>query len=201
MRPLFLHIPKTAGTFLSGFFASCAGVYIQGHAPLSEVGNLEDYFVFAFIRNPWDWYVSRFAFYLKLLVDPPFFVPGMTGNDFMRGKPSFKEHLLEGVKYDIDNFWLSQKFKMMCFKDGAYSVDYMGHFEDIEGSVSHIIESCDLKPLISFENFCKRKDLKSRRNSTEHAHYSEYYDDELIELVTEKDKEIIEKFSYSYEQI
>lgn len=174
-KALFLHIPRTAGTFLSNYFSAAGGFYIHGHKNLSEVNDLGDFFVFAFIRNPWDWYVSRYSF-----------------EKSFRALPPFKEYMKS-----INNYWLINVFNELCFKDNKYAVDYMGRFENIEKSIKDINTLSGITPKIAYETYCKA-DNKNRINASTHRPYIEYYDDESINIVMEKDKIIIDKFDYSF---
>jgi len=174
-KALFVHMPRTAGTFLSNYFSASGGVYIHGHKSVSEIGKPGDIFIFSFIRNPWDWYVSRY-----------FFEKGF------KDIPSFKEYIKE-----INDQWLIDIFNKYCFKDGKYLIDYMGRFEDIPKSIKDIHTFSGINPKISYEIFCKGNN-ENRRNNTTHDHYTKYYDDELIKIISKKDKIIIDKFSYSF---
>ena len=173
---IFLHIPRTAGSYLSNYFGACGGIYVHGHGSLSEIEGVEKHFNFAFIRNPWDWYVSKYHF-----------------EKTFKKLPSFKEYVMT-LSEDAS---LTGVFKKLCYKNGVYSLDYMGRFEDIEKSIRNLITLCNLTPQISYKDFCEM-DNKNRVNSSNHNHYTEYYDEELITIIAERDKEIIERFNYIF---
>ena len=59
---VLIHVPKTGGTFLSGLVREhCEVVYEQLHAPWPELPReFRSLAGLAFVRNPWDWYVSYY---------------------------------------------------------------------------------------------------------------------------------------------
>lgn len=60
-RLVFLHMQKAAGTFVVGRLSQrLPGIVRDGHAPLRE--GKRGRVVAAAIRNPWDWYVSLWAY-------------------------------------------------------------------------------------------------------------------------------------------
>src|SRR5579885_2771116 len=64
---LFIHLHKTGGQFVNRLLlAHYPGAHMVGyHLPRSEApGELKALPAFAFMRNPWDWYVSWYAFNL-----------------------------------------------------------------------------------------------------------------------------------------
>jgi hypothetical protein len=62
-RAIFIHIPKTAGTSIHG----ALGNPERKHAPLSRYAAYDPertaaYFKFAFVRNPWDRFLSAYSY-------------------------------------------------------------------------------------------------------------------------------------------
>ena len=200
---LYIHIPRTGGTFLRSYFADSAPTIKQvGHDRLSELDfDLTPYFKFAFIRNPWDWYVSRYFYFCRIMaVEAGVSITcdsGLMGNEFSKRFPTLKEHLLWGLE-NAENFWLTDRYKDMCFIDGADKIDFVFRFEDLKGNVKNLFSHLQIKPTISYSKFCQTAGGKFF-NSTEHLHYSKYYDADLIELVHNNDSYIIERFGYEYE--
>lgn len=70
----FIHIPKTGGMWVCKLLTMCHYTYhgfyedtIGGHVGIDRLKKMEkefpdDLFTFAFIRNPFDWYISMFRF-------------------------------------------------------------------------------------------------------------------------------------------
>lgn len=229
MTSLFVHIPRTGGTFLREYFRMVYGKNIIqfGHTRLAEgiqflrqlfiyferpLVELDNYFKFTFIRNPWDWYVSRYFYFRRSpVVEKHVSITcdsGLQYMDFIEKFPIFKEHMVWGSSECL-NFWLSYRYRDMCFVDGKDFMDYVGRFEDMEGSINEIFKRCDATSKISYQPFYHDAERRAHPsedrlkdkifNDTVHEHYSYYYDQELIDLVYEKDKEIIDRFGYQYE--
>ena len=173
---------------------------------LSEVKEplLNKQFKFAFIRNPWDWYVSHY-FYLckksgiKRGVSPKTYSTIYSFEEYMSwGVTGWYEYAKDVKWYASYKFWFSCLYKRMCFVNGEDSMDYIGKFENMEESVNEILEACSVTPEITYQDFYDKAGA-SLFNSTKHKHYSHYYNDEMIDLVYENDKEIIDRFGYEYE--
>jgi len=175
--------------------------------------NLSDYFKFGFIRNPWYWHVSKYFYFRRSpVVEAGLLIgcdAGLKREDFTKKFPTFKDHMLWGDS-ECPNFWLSYVYRDMYFVDGRDMLDYVGSCENKERSVNEIFKRCNIIPKISWQDFYRdteRKAVKSTKDmpkgkifwDTVHEHYSHYYDQELIDLVYKKDKEIIDRFNYKYE--
>jgi len=58
---IYLHIPRTGGTFISKFLEEYVKNTIRTkkrHISLDKLGKINNKFVFSSIRNPYNWYVS-----------------------------------------------------------------------------------------------------------------------------------------------
>lgn len=74
------------------------------------------------------------------------------------------------------------------YKNGNLAIDMVGQLETME---------------TSFSSFCHKVGIKTppklqHSNKSEYkAHYTEYYTQELIDMVAEKEKWVIDKFNYN----
>lgn len=200
---LYIHVPKTGGTFLRAYFAATAPQIRQvGHDCVSTLQfDLLPYFTFAFIRNPWDWYVSRYFYFRRVqAIEEGVSIgcdSGLMAADFSKAFPTFKDHMMWGL--DKPNFLLTDRYTNMCFSSaGIDAMDQVFYFETMENSIRAIFDILNIKPKISYSDFYKNAGRYSI-NATSHKHYSYYYDDELKKAVESKDKYIIDKFGYKYE--
>src|SRR5687768_4779420 len=197
---IFVHIPKCGGTSIEnviwpeprntsdlwmGFVSKFHNKYQTGGLQhliaiqiWEEVGEavFNSYFKFTIVRNPWDKAISQY-FYMRQRPDLREYI-GMKEDD------PFKVYLgLTRKKLHVQ--WEKQhKF----FKDhnGETMVDYIGRLETMQQDTSNIFERLGIKSEVLHVN------------ATRHQHYSEYYDDESMEMVGEMYKEDIEILGYSF---
>lgn len=67
---VFIHMPKTGGTFIREHFNEQVGWWRQlgsGHGNLDDFPECANLFSFTFVRNPVDWLLSYWAFYRVVL--------------------------------------------------------------------------------------------------------------------------------------
>jgi hypothetical protein len=136
-------------------------------------------FKFTIVRNPWDRAVSAYFYTLKA---GRILVPLDT--DF---KDFIKIHLYPNKlsPTEVDRHFHFQ-YPNAYFRKTRF-VDFVGRFENLEK---------DWKFIASVIN-CSAK--LPHDNSTNHKHYTEYYDQESKEMVAEICKKDIDLFGYSYE--
>lgn len=207
MKAIYVHIPRTGGTFLRQYFKThCDEDIVQiGHSTLSELRqvdiDLNDFYRFAVIRNPFDWYVSRY-FYFKRIPAVEGGVSkgcdaGLKNDHFTNKFPTFKHHIMYGFEFDEIGFWLSDRYKYMCRVNGKDKLTHICYFENLAESIIQLLKEYDITPSKTCSEF---QGEVGKLNNTKHKHYSKYYTDDLIELVREKDKFIIDKFGYEFER-
>lgn len=121
-----------------------------------------DYFKFAFVRNPFDRFVSTF-FFLSRNQD----LGGQDVRSLMKSAlrtPAFRSRIL-----------VAPQSAMLCDADGKIAMDYIARYEDIQASYDHVAERIGTPS----------KDL-IQKNASEHESSSVYYDDaELRQMVTD----------------
>jgi len=201
--PLYIHIPRTGGTFLREYFRKCCpGIQIHEHNRVRDLTNPDQYWKFAFVRNPWDWYVSRYFYFCRKHINEQGVSircdSGLFGNAFQEKFPTLKSHLLWGANDRIPGFWLTDRLIDMCWVNGYDEIDYYGRYEEMESCVKTILDYCSIKPKKTIPEFLSDPDNLRYKNSTIHEHYSEYYDEELKRLVAEKDDIFLNKRLFSY---
>jgi hypothetical protein len=183
---IFVHITKTGGTSIDIALRKYTK-NTKTHQSILEMKEeaaknfgLNNYFKFCFVRNPWDKMVSQY-FYIKkkIFYDKSFeeFIIDFksTPNDWgFKGK-NFP------VKYQpVQKKWI-------CGDKGEVLMDFIGRFENLQED---------------FDTICDKIDLPKRelphRNSTNHNDYSEYYNKETREIISQKFSEDIEYFGYKF---
>ena len=142
--------------------------------PHLEPGVWDSYFKFAFVRNPFDRFVSC-CFFLN------------------REDPNFEDTAVAFMKERLQRTRFQQRvlvrpqYRQLCTADGEIALDYVGRYEDLQESYNTICERVGL-PVSEL----------SKKNSSEHSGYTRYYDDDLRHRVAEFYKEDLRLFSYDF---
>lgn len=210
-RFLFIHVPKTGGNSLQNILKAYSeddiiilGKHQDGverfevmnkrysvtkHSTLSHYRSALDkktfkgLFKFATIRNPWDRMIS---FYFS----PHRGITKWNRDAFMRlisSTPPLRHYIsCPTLKKRI--------FRMVQMPYTAEAatedIDFLIRFEELESD---------------FSELCKKLGIPAKRiphrNASKRAHYSEYYDNELIDAVAERFSEEIELGQYRFERV
>jgi chondroitin 4-sulfotransferase 11 len=141
-------------------------------------------FSFTFVRNPWDRLVSSYE-YLKnggnCTLDAEDYL-----NLFSKYE-NFKEMVLNWEEVFFDQIHFKSQSDWICDNDGNIIVDFVGKFENLQQD---------------FDIVCDRMQIPRKKlphtNKTNHKHYTEYYDDEIREIVAKKYARDIEYFGYKF---
>ncbi len=192
---IFVHIPKTAGNSVSHVLnqlpreSDNLSPKISKHAKAFEIKYLlgeelwEQYFSFAFVRNPWSLMVSCYHWWLQKAKDIKYHsgkakqVAAMKDfNEFMQSKFGRK---MINERYGNMFDWISENNKII--------VDYVGKLETIEKDWEHICEQLKIKQM-----------PLPHINKSKHRDYRKYYNDESIQIVAERFKKTIDLFDYSF---
>ncbi len=190
-KAIFVHVPKTAGSSMRrciekrGFGAveyhapdgsndNVTGVYVNGTAWRIKRNLLsvwDDYFKFAFVRNPWDRMVSCWANRGRRCGD---------FGTFLRGYPYPQN------KHDLVWHTIPQ-LTHMTDVGGNNMMDFIGRFENLQEDFNTICGKIGMS----------QKTLP-HVNKSKHKHYTEYYDNETKQIVAEKYAKDIEVFGYEF---
>ena len=227
---LFIHLHKTGGQFVNRLLlrhyprAKAVGY----HLPRSEAPEgLKQLPAFAFMRNPWDWYVSWYEFNAATPQRNPIFRVvsehgGAGFHDTIHNLLHLGHPLLSAMRDEIaqnlpvgrdgnlgsgitrqvmlsftdpDAGYLSWLTRYMCFSGGSPEGLRMGRMEELRSDLPRLIEACGGTvgaALADAIATAPAVNVSPRRN------YREYYDQELQELVAERDWAIVESYGYSF---
>ena len=203
-RALFIHIPKCAGVaMLSALDQRMDILRLGPHLKAVDIFDVDrkyngqDYFVFSFVRNPWDRLVSTFFYLMR---------GGRAPVDQRRRDTILKKYNgnFRDFVLDIEN-WIDIKeedsiypdkyiphfrpqYEYICDPDGVCLVDFIGRVETLADDFQ------ELCGLLSVEN-AKLK----RKNKTSHKKYFKYYDAETRDIVARFYARDIELFDYQFE--
>ena len=179
-RFIFVHIIKTGGESIEKFFR---GRKIHKFAKnyKKQIGNRRwnNYFKFAFVRNPFSHAVSDYYWRLHLCGQPNISFKEFIYRLFDLNRPD-----PECIRPPIISNW-----EIYTIKD-SISLDFIGCFERLDKDVNKVSNFIDI-PLA--------KDLKKSKSSIRSRTKSieEHYDQELIEKVSTIYEKEINHFGYS----
>jgi hypothetical protein len=199
---IFIHIPKTGGVSISdviwpgertesdlwaGLVSKYHNKYQTGGLQhllarqiRQEVGSriFQDYFKFAFVRNPWDKAVSQFSYMAQR--------PDLCELIGMTATTTFCEYL-KLIQSREHVQWKSQ-VQFLRDEDGRNLVDFIGRFENIRNDAQ-----------VVFERIGVHCEELPRRNASGHRPFREYFDNETQAMLGELYAEDVKAFGYRFE--
>ena len=225
---VFVHLPRSGGTFVSEiirkFFPSAReiGHHLPRELLPREYSHLP---VLGAVRNPWEFYVSLYH-YVWSRYAASTLVSWMSEN----GKLGFIGSIRTLLNLGVDDERLDVLIEMLpehvdygrrnipsITKDAMRRVRgtgvgyYSFRFNHLFGNADDVF-FCRLETLrrdlvAFFEGIGAASDelrdyvlRLDKKNISEHLHYSTYYTPELAELVLIRDRPLIERFGYVFEQ-
>lgn len=191
MKSVFLHIPKTGGTSINNMLRpelndhyTWEDWFVTGKNTTRTVLDHSEYFVYSFVRNPWDRIVSLYH-YKK--------------NTHQEGFQKNKTDLLgfndwiQAVYVDKDKDYIGAH-ELKTYLDflsygGDIKVDFIGKLENIEKDV---VELCDIlgKPIPPI----KCKNVRECKTKT----YQEEYTPETVNIIGDYFTQDIKTFNYEF---
>ncbi|MDE0036005.1 MAG: sulfotransferase family 2 domain-containing protein [Gammaproteobacteria bacterium] len=150
----------------------------HGHLTLSQVqANLpptvwREYFKFAFVRNPYDRFVSVCAMLNK------------RNPDYRGRETAFMKRALMIARFR-QRVLVRPQVDMLADETGTLGMDYVGRYETLREGFGEVCRQIGIGEI----------DLE-RSNVSEHDEYASYYDDELLAAVTTFYRRDFEAFGY-----
>jgi hypothetical protein len=191
-RCIFVHIPKCAGTSICG---SLFGYIVGGHLSIMEYGKIfsreefDSYFKFAFVRNPWD-----------RLADAYYFLKEGRCNE--RDKKWYEENLTACKNFgsfvkmwvNPDNiktypYFRPQRDYIYLEEDNASAVDFIGYFENLDQDFAYVSNRIGISAELMHLN----------RTPSSKKDYKAYYDNEMIEIVSDAYRDDIRVLGYNFD--
>jgi hypothetical protein len=225
---VFVHLPRTGGTFvtevINKFFPSAheIGHHLPRELLPREYSHLP---LLGTVRNPWEFYVSLYHYVRRKDSASPLF-SWMSENGRLGFAGSIQNALNLGSNVDYlevliemlpDYVDYSRRLIPNVSKDTMRGVRGVGvgyytfRFNEMFGNPDNMffcrVEALNQDLVTFFESIGAATDElrdcvlnADKRNVSEHLHYSTYYTPELAELVSVRDRTLIEKFGYVFEQ-
>lgn len=228
----FIHVHKTGGRSLNSVIAQCIpGSQMVGyHYPHALLPSERQHLpVIGVVRNPWDWYVSWYAFNRKMGMRNPLFIVVSDG-----GKADFKTTIRQLVTLgDDSNESRENRAALAAVLPAEFGTDrgagltsacidgfhepqrgyYSWLLERMLGNAQsphlHVAKFENLQP--DFIDIMRRLGVAEsaaleaalqateKKNSSSHSHYSHYYDAALRELIAERERDMIDTYGYAFE--
>lgn len=133
------------------------------------------YLKFAFVRNPFDRFVSYCAFMSR-----------KTG-DFEAAPIPFMKHVIRDLR-PLEHILFKPQHQFVTDADGKLQLDFVGRNETMQAS---------------YDELCARLKLPStelgRVNSSQRRSYQEYFDADLIDRVSDLYRKDLEMFDYRFD--
>jgi len=151
----------------------------HGHISLQQLRphlspeQFDSFFKFAFVRNPFDRYISYCSFMTR------------AKGEFQRNPQPVMRHFLQNPPRQHVLFWPQHQF--LTGADGELVTDYVGRVEAMQQSYDEIARRIGI-PTATLEKV----------NSSARAGYRDYYDDELIKGVARVYERDLELFGYEF---
>ena len=180
---IFVAIPKTGTTSVEYYFNEILKIDnkmkkygLKKHSTARQikkkVKNYDEYFKFAIIRNPYDWYVSWYTYRKR------------KNSNFATNNMSFEDYLKKMPMQKIINYIIDENSNLI--------VDKIIKFED---DINIEIKKLLKERSINIENNFVHKNKSFNRKNRK---YSEYYNDNTKKFVGEFQKDIIKLFDYKF---
>ena len=192
-KTIFVHNPKCGGTSLINVLKNHGFSHGRSYGKdsldpsegrISKIeksyGNkiISTYFLFTFVRNPYDRMVSCYH-YLNKRLNGKHIPLGVfkNFNDFVKNLFSISDYHWK-FHYTLQYNHIQSKYR---------KCDFIGRFENLQEDFNIVCDKIGIP----------RQQLP-HKNKSKHTHYTEYYDDETKQIVAELYAKDIEYFGYKF---
>jgi hypothetical protein len=212
-KVIYIHLPRTGGHSIRKVFSWKWDHFVWGESHYDYLTDeiCSQYFMFTFVRNPFDRMVSLYWYWRERLNW------NTTFDDFVL---HFEKIMITETKYKTRMMELCHTWPQSHL-NGHYNkwkfVDCVGRTENLTGDLSKIItlvggvsdkkwnslgKNCGYigdEKHVPIINQKKNPSSMNKKIGPDNKHYSEYYTKTSKERVTEKYKEDLERFNYEFE--
>lgn len=140
-----------------------------------------NFFKFAFVRNPWDWQVSMYHFILR--------EPKSTPHNLVKSFGSFDAYIEAVVSTDFRFPKGTTKFQhdMIVDNNGKLLVNFVGHYENLEQDFAHVCRTIGVDASLP------------HLNRSQHRDYRSYYTEATRQMIADHYAKDIELFGYNFD--
>ena len=148
--------------------------HVRIESVLSNEPNLNNYFKFCFVRNPYLWLISHYNYVKR--------------NSRHFNHNSFnKMNFLDFLEFEINNN-SPRQFDFCTDTENKFMIDFVGKLENIDKDISYLQEKLKLQSI-------GIRHLNKNKTSSETL-FEKYYDDKSVKLVNEYFSIDFETFGY-----
>ena len=140
-----------------------------------------NFYKFAFVRNPWDWQVSYYHFILKEETH--------VRHELVKSMPSFEQYLqwVINTKNPFPKGATKLQKELITDAEGRLIVDFVGRYETLEADFNHVCQKLNIQASLPYLNKSKHED------------YKQYYNFKTRKIVEEHFQEDIALFGYTFD--
>lgn len=193
---VFVHIQKTGGVTVNNLLRehipdvrSILARHEFASRGVDELDAWNEYFKFAFVRNPWDRLVSWYVMVTTVRR------PGNELGRYVHDNSSTFEEFIHNCTDEIEirkgvcySFTYNQ-LDYVTDEEGNLLVDFIGRLENFDEDVREV-----------FRRIGVDLDKIPRDNRSDHKHYSTFYTPETEMIIRDRFKRDIEYFGYEFER-
>jgi chondroitin 4-sulfotransferase 11 len=194
---VFVHIQKTGGVTVNALLReripdlrSIVARHVSARRGMADLDGWDEYFKFAFIRNPWDRLVSWYTMITT------FDKPGNALWWYVQDNSSTFEEFIRNCTGEIEvkeGIYYSFAYNQLDYvtdEHGDLLVDFIGRLENFDEGVREVFHRIGLE-----------SETVPHHNRSGHRHYSTFYTPETEMIVRERFKRDIEYFGYEFERL
>lgn len=149
-------------------------ISLQQLRPFIDAEKFETFFKFAFVRNPFDRFVSYCAFMTR------------EGGEFSRNPTAVMRHVLFTLR-PFQHILFQPQSSFVTSPDGDLLADDIGRVEDMQGSFDRICDRIGIP----------REELE-KSNVSKRGDYRQYYDAQLRDSIAKLYARDLELFGYDF---
>lgn len=128
------------------------------------------YYKFAFVRNPWDWQVSLYKYILKN--------KHHAKHDYVKQMSGFEEYLGWRFSEPKHKPWSLQK-NYLTGSNGELIVDFVGRYEQLQTDFQRVLAHLKIKAQLPHLNKSRADDYRTYYSPRLSAQLFEYYQDDI----------------------
>lgn len=221
---VFLHLHKSGGTFINKMISTCVpyAQQIGYHFPYSKLpASYRRLPIIGTVRNPWAYYVSWYAFQMKMKQPNALFMAisknntlDFEGTIFNLLNISSDEELFSNVSSLLPQNFQNKGLNLtkQCIKPiqntgiGFYSFLFNRLYENsadptvikmeqLRSGFSEVMSKLRVEPQQKIQNFLDKSPVM---NTSEHRAYQGYYSKELNNRIADVDSAVIDNYKYSF---